>query len=475
MACEPTRSSHQTLSQTMPTAKPEDIDFGPHLEGLSPCSKRRAWRLPGNLQLRSMLGSGSYGTVCEAVDTEKKRVVAIKRIGKVFQDLVAAKRVLREVAILSRLDSPHIVKMFSVVVPDNNVKTFNDLYVVMEVGDTDLKALMQTDIEFTQEHVRWIFLHFLLGLQHLHAAGVIHRDLKPSNVLVNKDCGVKICDFGLARTIGDHEDQIQLTPANSLSNKKKNSWGGEREVTQQPSNVRRALTKHVQTRFYRAPELCLLQDEYSEAIDMWSAGCIFAELTQLLPGFPVEERMPLFVGSTCFPLSPDPHQPSSCIHHSRSRRDQLNVVFDLIGTPSEAEAAQLDREDALQYLRCFTPRRGEGLEHRLPHINGHYLQILKQLLRFGPQDRPDTHTILLNPVLAEIHPRQDGMNIVPRIDLAFDRAQHRFSEDELRDLFAREMAVANQGSAGIELASDTEAGENNSESSSPSSVAARSP
>jgi len=135
----------------------------------------------------------------------------------------------------------------------------------------------------------------LLGLKFIHSADVLHRDLKPANVLINEDCSVKICDFGLARSIegieGAHmkkdtnekkeeDDLVKGKGTTSTSAEKKGNAklvktsGGLIKTT----NIKRELTGHVVTRWYRAPELILLEKDYTSAIDVWSVGCIFAEL-----------------------------------------------------------------------------------------------------------------------------------------------------------------------------------------------------
>ena len=100
--------------------------------------------------------------------------------------------------------------------------------------------------------------------------------------------------------------------------------------------IDRHLTGHVVTRWYRAPELILLQGNYTEAIDMWSAGCIHAELLGMLVGSRMEDRAPLFPGTSCFPLSPDRRNPKATALGTAGQQDQLNKVFDLVGTPSDA-------------------------------------------------------------------------------------------------------------------------------------------
>lgn len=204
----------------------------------------------------------------------------------------------------------------------------------------------------------------MCAVKYLHSANVIHRDLKPANVLVNEDCSVKICDFGLARSIsgvenasmmlmgrkfnkGDEEEvkaeeaeydvkiqgssiarihhqdnleqeesantQMQELKLDELK-KEKSEEEKKKEMSKKlirskdaRKNMKRELTGHVVTRWYRAPELILLEKDYGPAIDMWSVGCIFAELLGMMKeSAPTYlDRKPLFPGKSCFPLSPD--------------------------------------------------------------------------------------------------------------------------------------------------------------------------
>ena len=154
---------------------------------------------------------------------------------------------------------------------------------------------------------------------------------------MNRDCSVKVCDFGLSRPV---HRSLGLLP----------------DEIEDPKPPR--LTGHVVTRWYRAPELILLQEDYTEQIDVWSLGCIFAELLGMLAGnIPnSKERAPLFQGHTCYPLSPcKDHDKTTCedgggnnyhVYYNRGSRDQLNIIYNLLGTPSEVEITKLDKQDA---------------------------------------------------------------------------------------------------------------------------------
>jgi len=126
--------------------------------------------------------------------------------------------------------------------------------------ETDMHRVIYSRQELTDEHMQYFMHQLLSGCFYLHSANIIHRDLKPSNVLLNKSCELQIFDFGLAR--GYEEQQIQ-----------------------------EGLTEYVVTRWYRAPEVILNATHYTKALDVWSIGCIFAELLGRAPLFPGDDYL----------------------------------------------------------------------------------------------------------------------------------------------------------------------------------------
>lgn len=190
-----------------------------------------------------------------------------------------------------------------------------------EYCQSDLKKLFKSPIHLVMIQVQTLTYNILTGIKYLHSAEVLHRDLKPANVLINEDCSVKICDFGLARSVegieGAHiydessNSPSKVSPEKTAPVAASSSAGGRPKLTKEKplgaKTAKRELTGHVVTRWYRAPELILLEKDYTAAIDIWSIGCIFAELMNMIkensPTF--LDRSPLFPGSSCFPLSPD--------------------------------------------------------------------------------------------------------------------------------------------------------------------------
>ena len=185
-----------------------------------------------------LLGHGTYGAVCSA-SCRGEEAVAIKRIAGVFGArgrVVEAKRTLREVQLLRYLQHENIIRIRHLMLsPDGR-----DAYIVTDLMQTDLHQIIASPQPLTEEHVAWFIYQLLCGLKYIHSAGVVHRDLKPSNLLVNEECDLRMCDFGMARTVSEDA-------------------GG-------------AMSVYVMTRWYRAPEIVLQAESYATAVDLWSAS-----------------------------------------------------------------------------------------------------------------------------------------------------------------------------------------------------------
>lgn len=158
-----------------------------------------------------------------------------------------------------------------------------------------------SQIKFTESHMISILYNMLCSLNFLHSANVMHRDIKPANILVDEECGVKLCDFGLSRSLTEPK---QLRPRQSRKEiaQRLNDEQKKRETT------KRNLSNHVVSRWYRPPEIILVEKNYDCSVDIWSTGCILSELISCTSeytnnGVSQDDRF-LFTGSSCFPLSP---------------------------------------------------------------------------------------------------------------------------------------------------------------------------
>jgi tRNA A-37 threonylcarbamoyl transferase component Bud32 len=211
------------------------------------------------------IGSGAYGVVISAKDAKTDVNAAIKMVPKAFSDEIDAKRILREIKLLKHFRHDNIVSIIDMMPPNvQYLEDFTDVYIVTDLMETDLHRIIYSKQKLSIDHAQYFIYQVLRGLKYIHSCRVLHRDLKPSNLLVNSNCDLKICDFGLARGLHDQEDM------------------DGRSGTM-------LLTEYVVTRWYRAPEIMLACHEYSYQIDVWSVGCIFAELILRKPYFPGDD------------------------------------------------------------------------------------------------------------------------------------------------------------------------------------------
>lgn len=194
------------------------------------------------------LGQGAYGYVCSAIDKYTKQKVAIKRISSLNNPIILL-RTLREIQILKHFrNNKNIITIYNSIIPESF--NFTEIFIVQECMEADLHYIIQKNRNLSNDHIKSLLFQLINGLRIIHEAGVIHRDLKPSNCLVNSNCVLKICDFGLARD--NCYDEVEMS-------------------------------SYVQTRWYRSPELLLRLLKYNEKVDMWSVGCIFMEMLEKTP------------------------------------------------------------------------------------------------------------------------------------------------------------------------------------------------
>ena len=147
------------------------------------------WEVGKDYECVKLLGQGSYGAVCSAVHKPTGKKVAIKKMSGVFEDEVDCKRILRELHLLSHINHPFVVSLFDLIEP-KNAETFDTVYVVLSLSESDLKKVIKSAIFLESKHISTIVYNLLCGLKYLHSANILHRDLKPANVLINEDCSV---------------------------------------------------------------------------------------------------------------------------------------------------------------------------------------------------------------------------------------------------------------------------------------------
>ncbi|KAK8492198.1 hypothetical protein V6N11_031188 [Hibiscus sabdariffa] len=330
-------------------------------------------------KILEVIGKGSYGVVCAALDTHTGEKVAIKKIQDVFEHMSDAIRILREVKLLRLLRHPDIVEIKRIMLPPSK-REFKDLFVVFELMESDLHQVIKANDDLTREHHQFFLYQMLRAMKYMHTANVYHRDLKPKNILANANCKLKVCDFGLARVA------FSDTPTTVF-------W-----------------TDYVATRWYRAPELCgSFFSKYTPAIDIWGVGCIFAEV---LTG------KPLFPGK-------------SVVH-------QLELITDLVGTPSQETISGVRNDKARKYLSEMRKKRPVLFSQKFPNADPLAVRLLQRLLAFDPKDRPTAEEALADPYfrgLAKIE-REPSCQPISKIEFEFER--RRVTKEDIKELIYRE-------------------------------------
>ncbi|XVF09490.1 hypothetical protein REPUB_Repub07fG0097600 [Reevesia pubescens] len=331
-------------------------------------------------QIQEVIGKGSYGVVGSAIDTHTGEKVAIKKINDVFEHVSDATRILREIKLLRLLRHPDIVEIKHIMLPPSR-REFRDIYVVFELMESDLHQVIKANDDLTPEHYQFFLYQLLRGLKYIHTANIFHRDLKPKNILANADCKLKICDFGLAR--------VSFNDA--------------------PSAI--FWTDYVATRWYRAPELCgSFFSKYTPAIDIWSIGCIFAEM---LTG------KPLFPGK-------------NVVH-------QLDLMTDILGTPPVESISRIRNEKARRYLSSMRRKIPVPFSQKFPNVDPLALRLLQRLLAFDPKDRPTAEEALADPYfngLANVD-REPSTQPISKLEFEFER--RKLTKDDVRELIYREI------------------------------------
>eukprot|EP00640_Fibrocapsa_japonica_P001309 CAMPEP_0113944210 /NCGR_PEP_ID=MMETSP1339-20121228/31372_1 /TAXON_ID=94617 /ORGANISM="Fibrocapsa japonica" /LENGTH=380 /DNA_ID=CAMNT_0000949317 /DNA_START=208 /DNA_END=1350 /DNA_ORIENTATION=- /assembly_acc=CAM_ASM_000762 len=294
-------------------------------------------------------------------------------------DVVDAKHVLREIRLIRYLGvHPNVITLEDLWVKEQH----DELYIVMELLDSDLHRIIQSSQPLSDAHFRFFMYQLLRGVKFMHDNGVIHRDLKPGNLLVTRNCELRITDFGLARMKPEpYEDE---TP----------------------------MTEHVVTRWYRPPELMLCPDGlYSYDVDMWSSGCIFAEMLG---------RKPFFPGK-------------NFVH-------QLTLIFDAIGSPHPAEVAHIRNSQARKFLDSIASKQKVAFETIFPSATDLAIDLLESLLIFDPPKRLDVHQALDHQYFSPLRQSEPVIHDPPiSQDFEFDFEEADMSRLELKNIILEEV------------------------------------
>ncbi|KAJ3041534.1 Cyclin-dependent kinase catalytic subunit, partial [Rhizophlyctis rosea] len=281
-----------------------------------------------NYEKLEKVGEGTYGVVYKARDIQTGQIVALKKIRLETEDEGVPSTAIREISLLKELKQPNIVRLLDIVHSDAK------LYLIFEFLDLDLKKYMDSiPTGLAPELIKSYLYQIIKGLNFCHCHRILHRDLKPQNLLIDQQGMLKLADFGLARAFG-----IPL----------------------------RTYTHEVVTLWYRAPEILLGSKHYSTAVDMWSVGCIFAELCTGRPFFPGDSEI-----------------------------DEIFRIFRILGTPSEDDWPGIS--GLPDWKSNFPTWHRQDLTKLIPNLNADGIDLLSKLLAYDPAARISAKRALNHP------------------------------------------------------------------------------
>jgi len=246
--------------------------------------------------------------------------------------------------------------------------------------ETDLASIIKSPQSLTDEHIQFFTYQILCGLKYIHSAGIVHRDLKPRNLLANSNCDLKISEFGLARFL--------------------KAGSGH-------------LTDYVVARWYRPPELLLETREYEPSVDIWSVGCILAELLKRKPFLPGTDT-----------------------------KSQLDLVFEIFGTPTEDYITAISKPRLRKFLRSLEPKEPKDLYAMFPTANPLAIDLLKGLMAIDLKDRLNVNQALAHPYFNDLHSPSDESTPIAGIStLEFEFEKYPLSLEQLKDLIYEEILM----------------------------------
>ncbi|XP_036904909.1 mitogen-activated protein kinase 11 isoform X4 [Sturnira hondurensis] len=298
---------------------------------------KTVWEVPQRLRGLRPVGSGAYGSVCSAYDSRLRQKVAVKKLSRPFQSLVHARRTYRELRLLKHLKHENVIGLLDVFTPATSIEDFSEVYLVTTLMGADLNNIVKCQV-LSDEHVQFLVYQLLRGL----------KDLKPSNVAVNEDCELRILDFGLARQAEEE------------------------------------MTGYVATRWYRAPEIMLNWMHYNQTVDIWSVGCIMAELLQ---------------GKALFPGS--------------DYIDQLKRIMEVVGTPSPEVLAKISSEHARTYIQSLPPMPQKDLRSIFHGANPLAVDLLGRMLVLDSDQRVSAAEALAHAYFRQYHDPDDEPEAEP--------------------------------------------------------------
>lgn len=326
-----------------------------------------------------VVGEGAYGVVCSAVHKPTGQKVAIKKITP-FDHSMFCLRTLREMKLLRYFNHENVISILDITKPAS-FERFTEVYLIQELMETDMHRVIRSQ-DLSDDHCQYFIYQTLRALKAMHSANVLHRDLKPSNLLLNANCDLKVADFGLARSANTSDEHNGF------------------------------MTEYVATRWYRAPEIMLTFKEYTKAIDVWSVGCILAEMLSGKPLFPGRDY-----------------------HH------QLTLILDVLGTPTMEDFYGIKSRRARDYIRSLPFKKRIPFSQLFPNANPLALDLLERMLAFNPAKRITVEEALKHPYLEPYHDPEDEPIAppIPQGFFDFDEHKDQLSKEQLKELIYEEI------------------------------------
>lgn len=324
------------------------------------------------------MSHGAYGIVCSAEDMEMEEPVAVKKIEGVCEHITITKRTLRELRILRHLQHENLMQVKNIFF-NGSKDDFEEIYVISELMETDLASTLRSSQPLSDDHCQFFLYQIFRGMKYVHSAQVIHRDLKPRNLLVNSNCDLKICDFGLARVRFNDEEWVC------------------------------PMTEYVCTRWYRAPEVLCSWTDYSGAIDIWSIGCILAEMYM---------RKPLYAG--------------------QNTQHQLDLIIGLLGSPEDEELLKIPNEKCQRFIKSLPRTPGRAFDEVFDGMSDTARDLLAMTLRWDPESRTTVDEALQHPYLENLHCAEDEPIREPLDTSDFEFERRKITASALREEIFRE-------------------------------------
>uniref|UniRef100_A0ABM5GG95 mitogen-activated protein kinase n=1 Tax=Pogona vitticeps TaxID=103695 RepID=A0ABM5GG95_9SAUR len=262
---------------------------------------------------------------CSAYDTKTRQKVAVKKLSRPFQSLIHARRTYRELRLLKHMKHENVIGLLDVFTPATSIENFNEVYLVTNLMGADLNNIVKCQ-KLTDDHIQFLIYQLLRGLKYIHSAGIIHR----------------ILDFGLARQTDDE------------------------------------MTGYVATRWYRAPEIMLNWMHYNQTVDIWSVGCIMAELLK---------------GKALFP--------------GNDYIDQLKRIMEVVGTPSSELLKKISSEHARKYIESLPHMPQQDLKAVFRGANPLAVDLLEKMLILDSDKRITAAEALAHPYFVQYHDPDD--------------------------------------------------------------------